>query len=208
MELPLTPSNWNSTSVPVVLTVDEEARIRSRYAPNTPKGKRNTIIVRLMLDLGLRCVEVTRLNLSDIRWNNGTICVKDNKNMISRELPLSRDLGLLLEDYVTNFHPHNGNNHLFQRRTLNNQYVSMSQENVRAVIRTAFIKENICGWWKGTHALRRTAASHFYNTGNSLKITADLLGHKSLDSTTQYVKVDFESLRLVPSSWPGGDTVE
>lgn len=82
----------------------------------------------------------------------------------------------------------------------------MSRENVRSVVRSAFEKESIQGWWKGTHALRRTAASKIYNTGNGLKMTADLLGHESLDSTKQYIKVDFGLLSEVASPWPGGDS--
>ena len=79
---------------------------------------------------------------------------------------------------------------------------------VRRVVREAFQKENISGWWKGTHALRRTAASRIYNSGVGLKLTADLLGHQAIDSTTAYVKVDFNSLRSVAVSWPGGDSNE
>lgn len=208
LKLPLAPANYNKSHVPVILTPDEEARLRLHYDTSTSTGTRNTIIIRLMLDIGLRCTEVAGLEIADIRWNNGTIHLENTKNKHSRELPIPSDLGLILEDYVINYHPHTDDNHLFQRKTLNEQYVAMSRENIRSVVRRAFDKENISGWWKGTHSLRRTAASHIYNTGNSLKMTADLLGHESLESTTQYVKVDFESLRKVSASWPGGDSYE
>ena len=73
----------------------------------------------------------------------------------------------------------------------------MSRENVRYVIRNAFEKEHITGYWKGTHALRRTAASKIFNNGTGLKLTADILGHESLDSTKAYIKMDFEHLKAV-----------
>ena len=41
----------------------------------------------------------------------------------------------------------------------------------------------------GTHILRRTAATKIYNAGNSLKMTADILGHESLDSTDAIPKL-------------------
>ena len=110
--------------------------------------------------------------------------------------------------HVMNHRPHTADGHLFLRRTINNHYTAMSRENVRSVVRRAFEKESIQGWWKGTHALRRTAASKIYNTGNGLKMTADLLGHESLDSTKQYIKVDFGQLSKVASPWPGGDSDE
>ena len=75
-----------------------------------------------------------------------------------------------------------GEKHLLLRKYVN-RYTSMSRENVRYVIRNAFEKEHITGYWKGTHALRRTAASKIFNNGTGLKLTADILGHESLDST-------------------------
>ena len=84
----------------------------------------------------------------------------------------------------------------------------MNCEGVRRIIRQAFKKENITGDWKGTHALRRTAASRIYNSGAGLKVTADILGHASLEATVQYVKVDINSLRMAVSAWAGGDTNE
>lgn len=79
----------------------------------------------------------------------------------------------------------------------------MSTEEVRRIIRTTFQKENIKGYWKGTHALRRTAASSLFNNTNSFKIVSDILGHESIDSTARYVRVDFELLRSITSPWPG-----
>ena len=41
------------------------------------------------------------------------------------------------------------------------------------------------------------------NNTNSFKIVSDILGHESIDSTTSYVRVDFELLRSITSPWPG-----
>ena len=81
--------------------------------------------------------------------------------------------------------------------------LKMSTEEARRIIRATFRKENIKGYWKGTHALRRTAASNLFNNTNSFKIVSDILGHESIDSTTSYVRVDFELLRSITSPWPG-----
>lgn len=208
LELPLAPAEWKKGNIPIILTKDEETRLRNHYNGNTTKDIRNRIIVCLMLDLGMRCAEVAALKTTDILWNLGTLKISKTKNKHIRMLPISIKLGRMLEDYIILYRPQINNVHLLQHERLSNQFEAMSCECVRGVIRRAFEKENIHGWWKGTHALRRTAASHIYNTGGGLKLTADLLGHKSLDSTTQYVKVDFEALRKVGSPWPGGDSNE
>ncbi|WP_024857293.1 tyrosine-type recombinase/integrase [Ruminococcus albus] len=58
------------------------------------------------------------------------------------------------------------------------------------------------------YAIRRTAASNIYNTGAGIKLTADILGHDSIDSSTHYVKVDFESLRSLCCEWPEKEAAE
>lgn len=208
LELPLTSADWQKSNVPITLTSDEENRLRLHYKNNNETGIRNNIIIQLMLDLGLRCSEIPNIMLNDIKWTNALIQIHDTKNNHSRQLPLSTELGQLLEEYILYYRPCiPDENHLLLRKYVN-QYTCMSRENVRYVIRSAFGKENITGYWKGTHALRRTAASKIFNNGIGLKLTADILGHESLDATKSYIKVDFEHLKDVTIPWPGGDSDE
>ncbi len=205
LDLPLSPADWAKSKVPVILTSDEEDRLRSHYTLDNENGIRNNIIIRLMLDLGLRCAEIPDLLVDDIKWANALIQIRNTKNNQIRELPISNEIGSRLEDYILHHRPNIINEpHLFLRKYIN-QYTSMNRENVRGVIRRTFEKENINGWWKGTHALRRTAASRIYNSGSGLKLTADILGHESIDSTKAYIKVDFKQLVAVATPWPGGD---
>lgn len=208
LTLPLRVADWANSKVPIVLSSEEESRLRAHYRTGEEQSIRNRIIVLLMLDLGLRCSEVSVLELADIRWTTGEVHIRSSKTHRSRNLPLSREIEALLENYIINYRPRIQDRHVFLRKVLNGHYSFMTRECVRSVIRRAFTKEGIHGWWKGTHSLRRTAASRFYASGNGLKLTADLLGHESLDSTKLYVKVDFDRLREAASPWPGGDSNE
>lgn len=206
LELPLTSADWQKSNVPITLTSDEENRLRLHYKNNNETGIRNNIIIRLMLDLGLRCSEIPHIMLNDIKWTTALIQIHDTKNKHVRQLPISTELGKLLEKYILYYRPCiPDENHLLLRKYVN-QYTGMSRENVRYVIRSVFEKENITGYWKGTHALRRTAASKIFNNGTGLKLTADILGHESLDATKSYIKVDFGHLKDVAIPWPGGDS--
>jgi integrase/recombinase XerD len=205
LELPLTSADWQKSNVPIILTADEEKRLRFHYKNDEEMGILNNIIIRLMLDLGLRCSEIPNIMLSVIKWTNALIQIHNTKNNHVRQLHLSAELGKLLEEYILRYRPSvSDEKHLLLRKYVN-QYTCMSRENVRYVIRNAFEKEHITGYWKGTHALRRTAASKIFNNGTGLKLTADILGHESLDSTKAYIKVDFEHLKAVVVPWPGGD---
>lgn len=206
--IPLSAADWNKRKIPVTLNKDEEKRLRNHYCMNTVRDNRNNAIVLLMLDGGLRCSEIPEIRISDIKWNNGTICINHTKTKQIREIPITKELGFALEDYILHFRSNFGDDHLFLNIGNLNGNNPMDCEGVRRVIRQAFKEENITGWRKGTHALRRTAASRIYNSGAGLKVTADILGHASLEATVQYVKVDINSLRMAVSAWAGGDTDE
>lgn len=201
--LPLTVASWGAALPPAILSQDEERRLRTHYDLADEKGIRNNIIIRLMLDLGLRCSEIPNLCLGDIRWNEGVIHLRRTKTKASRELPLPMELGKLLEEYVLRYRPKTSEQHLLLRKWIGRMDTPMTKCSVRRVVRIALEAEGITGWWKGTHTLRRTAASKMYNAGNGLKIVADFLGHKSLDSTKAYVKVDFKALEEIALAWPG-----
>jgi site-specific recombinase XerD len=55
---------------------------------------------------------------------------------------------------------------------------------------------------KGTHALRHTLATRLLRAGANLKEIADILGHRSIDTTAIYAKVDLARLSTVGLPWP------
>ncbi|MEF8737554.1 MAG: tyrosine-type recombinase/integrase [Candidatus Accumulibacter necessarius] len=58
----------------------------------------------------------------------------------------------------------------------------------------------------GSHALRHTLACRLVEHGSSLKEVADLLRHRSLNTTLIYAKLDTPMLSTVPLPWPGSES--
>jgi integrase len=56
----------------------------------------------------------------------------------------------------------------------------------------------------GSHLFRHTAASHMLNHGVSFKEVADVLGHRSLQTTGIYAKLELDALAAVALPWLGG----
>jgi site-specific recombinase XerD len=54
-----------------------------------------------------------------------------------------------------------------------------------------------------THALRHTLACQLLEHGSSVKEVADVLRHRSLDTTLVYAKLDSRRLSAVALPWPG-----
>jgi site-specific recombinase XerD len=65
-------------------------------------------------------------------------------------------------------------------------------------------KAGITGSGVGAHHFRHTVATHMVRQGVSFKDVADVLGHRKLDTTAIYAKLDIPSLAGVALPWPGG----
>jgi site-specific recombinase XerD len=55
---------------------------------------------------------------------------------------------------------------------------------------------------RGAHAIRHAFATRLMEQAVPIKTIADLLGHKCIDTTAIYTKVDLEHLRNVAREWP------
>ena len=105
--LQLKPANWQKSTIPITLTDEEVNKLLQYYNQDSPRDKRNYAVILTFLDLGLRCSEVTNLNLEDIHWDSGEVVIRKTKTSNERVLPLSQRLGLAL-DVRGNHIPHPG----------------------------------------------------------------------------------------------------
>jgi site-specific recombinase XerD len=72
---------------------------------------------------------------------------------------------------------------------------------VRKAIRQAYARAGLP--YTRAHLLRHTMASRLLEGGSSLKEVADILRHRSLNTTLIYAKLDSKNLAAVALPWPG-----
>jgi site-specific recombinase XerD len=72
---------------------------------------------------------------------------------------------------------------------------------VRKAIRQAFARAGLP--YTRSHLLRHTMANRLLAGGASLKEVADVLRHRSLNTTMIYAKLDSRKLTAVALPWPG-----
>jgi site-specific recombinase XerD len=199
--LPLSPAVWKSSALPVIMPENIFNDLHMIPDANTPTGKRNRGIILCFTEIALRCIEVAGLALDDFNWHEGSVVIKNTKNHIDRKLPISEKLGQALAGYIKTARPQTASRVLFVRfKHTCGEPMGCSQ--IRGVVRRIYEKTGTEIGSTGTHILRRTAATKIYNSGNSLKMTADILGHESLDSTVRYAKADISGLLQAASPWP------
>jgi integrase len=157
-------------------------------------------MARCLTDIGLRASEVVQLRLSDIDWRAGTIRLAANKSRRVDILPLPAETGRAIAEYLQAERPKTSNRALFVRDCA--PFDKPIQAGVvRRAVRQAYLR---CGLAHSrVHILRHSLASRLLQVGTPLKEIADILRHRSLDTSVIYTKVDTNRLAAVAMPWPG-----
>jgi integrase/recombinase XerC len=186
------PPNWSLASLPRALTPEQVDRVLNSFSGRLRSPKRGYAIVRLALDLGLR--------LDDIDWRSGTVTLKRTKSKRQDVLPLLEAAGKALEDYIRHERPASRNRAVFVRHLApHDQPVGTAA--IRSVVRRAFRRAGIPHG--RTHALRHTLACRLVGGGSPIKEVADVLRHRSLNTSLIYAKLNVGALAEVALPWPG-----
>jgi site-specific recombinase XerD len=197
------PVHWKLASLPRALKPDEVERLLNSFTDELRWPKRGYAIVRCALDMGLRAGEIAHLMIRDIDWRAGTVTLKGTKSLRQDVLPLPMEAGQALADYLQHERPTTSNPAIFVRH-LAPLDQPISSSGIQKVICRAYHRIGLTH--SGSHALRHTLACRLVENGSSLKEVADVLRHRSLETTRIYAKLDTPRLSAVALPWPGSQS--
>jgi integrase len=193
-------AQWRLASLPEVLTDAEVDKLLRSFNESVPSHRRAYAMVRCLVDLGLRCSEVVKLRLEDINWVDGTITLVGTKGRRADILPLPAATGGAIAAYLREERPGTSSRAIFVRHVA--PYDAPIKIGVVGQAVVAAYRR--CGWTRTrVHILRHTVASRLLRTGAPMKDIADILRHRSLDTSAIYAKVDQNRLAAVALPWPG-----
>jgi site-specific recombinase XerD len=186
---------------PTVLTAGQMKEFLKSFDRKTPSGRRDFAVAICLSLLGLRASEVAGLNIDDLDWRAMTMRLRRTKQQRERLLPMPSKVALAIAAYLKNGRPRSSSRALFVRHQAP-WGEGLKPHHVRSVARLAFAR---CGiGFSGTHVLRHTWATIVHRRGIDLKLVADILGHRSLDTTARYAHVNLNELRQAALPWPKG----
>lgn len=190
---------WRLSNLPEVLSDTQIEVLLASFDKDFPSHRRAYAMVRCLTDLGLRTSEVVQLQLGDIDWRQGTIRISRSKGRRFDILPLPPDMGDAIAAYLRHERPPSTNRAIFVRHVA--PYDLPIQKDV--VRRAVFAAYKRCGWsHTRVHILRHSVASRMLNAGVPMKQIADVLRHRSIDTSMIYTKVDLRRLAAVAMPWP------
>lgn len=203
---------WAPSRLPRTYTIDQIADVLTAPDPSTWLGFRDTVLLRLLCDTGLKTSQVAQLAVGDV-LDDGMLHIAKVRGRPARYVPLSLDLQGLLGSYIERrrevrpgkrsalFLTHTG--HALAERTI----CQLTSRHIRRALGRALgcCMARITGRpWQGhyPHALRATLAQHYLDRGLDVVRVAQLLGYADASSAQRHAGVDLGHLRAAISKHP------
>ena len=176
--------------VPSVWDPADVSRVLAAIDRGNPSGKRDYAIVLLICRLGLRGVDVKRLQFADLDWPGNRVSVAQAKTGQRVWLPLLKDVGWAIIDYIRSGRPASDCPHVFLRHTAPIGPFSDQDHLHQILVKHARVAHVSLSEKRrhGMHSLRHTLATRLLEDGTPVERIADILGHQSVQSTGVYLK--------------------
>lgn len=182
--------------IPEVLTENEQTALLAQPNPRYLTGQRNQLMLKLMLDTGLRLSEATALRWKDIDLDGAdpdgtTLMVRQGKGRKDRKLWIgAADVEILRRWKARQAEEiDRAVDHIFttlQGKPVSGRYV---QQMVKRYAARAGIDKHI-----HPHTLRHSFATDLYRDTTNIRLTQKALGHSNLATTQIYTHIVDEEL--------------
>ncbi len=190
-------------SLPPHLSSEQLEHLLKPAAAPCPAKYRDRAILLLLARLGLRAGEIAGLEFDDLDWRAGQLRLRAGKSRRERVLPLPQEVGAAMVEYLRQGRPSCQERRVFL--ALTDPVRALHPAAVTRLVQRNLKRAGIpLGRLTGAHMLRHTAASRMVNGGASFKDVADVLGHRSLQTTGIYAKLDLDRLAGIALPWIGG----
>lgn len=181
-----------ATLPPPTMTTADVQLLLDGCDRSTAVGVRDFAIMMLVARLGLRSIEVARLELRDVDWRAGELVVR-GKGRRQDRLPLPAEVGEALVAYLSGGRNPEGARHLFL--TCRAPRGPVRADLVGDVVERACARAGLPH--VGPHRLRHALAAELLRQGAGLVAISQVLRHQDLATTALYAKVDLVALRQV-----------
>jgi integrase/recombinase XerD len=164
-------------------------------------GLRDYAMFILIATYGLRASEVVALTLDDVSWRKGVLRIHQRKTASPLELPLTNEVSAALVKHLRPNTPPSPYRSIFlrMRAPMGLLKPTAITEAFQSLVRRSGLEIP----FEGPHCLRPSFAVHLLKNGTPLKTIGDILGHRTAESTSMYLRLATVDLREVSLAVPG-----
>ena len=198
-ELPQNPADLVSSpkraaKLPRVPAPEQMAELHDRRPAHTPLEVRDRAMFELAYSCGLRCEEVTSLDLDSVDFESEQLRVR-GKGGKERLLPIGEPAQRALRRYLETARTALAvGTSAESALLLSRRGRRLSSSDVRRRLQR-WVREAAIGAGISPHSLRHAFATHLLEGGADLRSIQELLGHASISTRQIYTRVDPSRLR-------------
>ena len=187
--LQITRLSESKTLIPLIpIQTIDRLLMELKARPYQPVTLRNYLIVKILLETGLRMNELIHLEKKHVDFSTQTIVVEMTKTHAHRIVCFRDETELDLKAWMA-IHPHV--THLFYNpRTLKRMTTASIESMFYQLKKRYRIQDNIT-----PHKWRHTFATDFLRKGGDLETLRMLLGHSNLKTTQKYLHLNPQDIR-------------
>jgi integrase/recombinase XerD len=192
--------HYRHASLPKGMEDSALERVLNAIDKDSPAGARDYAIALLMMAYGIRGISAAELLLDDIDWQQSRIRIRARKGGKEVTLPLLEPVGEAIIRYLQ---------HRFAQTPFREVFLStkapfqpLSSLAISRIVRRYMKKAGVQMPGAGSRTLRHSWAIRALAHNSPIKSIADVLGHRCIDTTFIYAKVDLKALREVSMPWP------
>lgn len=158
-----------------------------------PLGLRDRAMLELFYATGIRRAELTRLAVSDVNPERGTLTVRQGKCYKDRVVPVGARAAAWVTRYLAEVRP---------RLLLDSREQALFLTGYGEAFNPDVLSRMVTAWMKAAglahkgscHLLRHTCATHLLEGGADIRYIQQLLGHENLETTAIYTEVTIRQL--------------
>ena len=177
-----------------------------RAKASTPIELRDTAMVMLGLRMGIRGVDILKLQVNDFDWKNKTVSFIQQKTGKAITLPVPIDAGNSVYKYIMNGRPESaaaGSGYIFIRHQA--PYIPLKVTTAcRGALKRILAEYGFeLSAGQGFHMTRKTFATRMLWAGSKLDDISSALGHARPETAEVYLERDEDKMRLCPLGFGG-----
>ena len=178
------------------LKAEEIKKIMNAADVREAMGYRDRVIMELLYTSGIRVSELIKIKLEDVKLEEGILIIRNGKGKKERVIPLMKIMEKYLREYIEKVRA------IMKGERKDEGYLFLNKDgrrikdgqDIRWMIRKygkkASVRERI-----GTHNFRVSCATELMRAGVEIRYIQELLGHKDIKTTEQYMKVEIVGIK-------------
>ena len=186
VKLPAMPQDEHARDA---LTLDESKAVISSFKGKSEKDLRDKAIMALMLNLGLRSIEIVRLDVGDLEKRKGQWFIRIHGKARAGKtdsVPMSATLKNLVDEYLNCRAGVKSGTPLFVSTANRNRGARLETQSISRLAKRVFAKIGIESERVTCHSCRHTAATLMLSAGVPMRQVQKIMRHRSAVTTEIY----------------------